>query len=180
MWQSWKVRAMPFCATACTGSPVMFSPAKMTSPAVGFSTLVIRLNTVGLAAPFGPMTARIFPASTLMSTASTATSAPKRRTNPLHSSSGIGCFLATGGARDLGLGVEATGQDAPDAFRGEHDEGDEYRSEDERPKIGDLRQFVLEKHEENAAKDRADQRAGPAHHHHDEDAARGQPEEQLG
>src|SRR5262249_31636725 len=28
------------------GEPVIFSPAKMTSPAVGFSTLVIRLNTV--------------------------------------------------------------------------------------------------------------------------------------
>src|SRR5580704_19226660 len=129
---------MPFCATTCTGSPVMFSPAKMTSPAVGFSTLVIRLNTVDLPAPFGPMTARIFPTSTLMSTASTATSAPKRRTNPLHSSSGIGCFLAAGRALGLGLAAEVAGQDAPDALGGKHDEGDENRSEDERPKIGEL------------------------------------------
>src|SRR5713101_6148058 len=130
MWQSWKVRAMPFCATACTGSPVMFSPAKMTSPAVGLSTAVIKLNMVDFPAPFGPMTARILPASRLMSTVSTATSAPKRRTKPLHSSSGIGCLVAGARARELGLGVEATGQEAPDALRGEHDERHEYGSED--------------------------------------------------
>src|SRR6516162_2144113 len=129
MWQSWKVRAIPFCATTCTGSPVIFSPAKMTSPVVGFSTLVIRLNTVDLPAPFGPMTARI----------STATSAPKRRTNPLHSSSGIGCLIAAGGARDDRLLLKACSHDAPNALRREHDEGDEDRSEDERPEVGHLR-----------------------------------------
>src|SRR4051812_34161585 len=137
---------MPRCATECTGSPVMLSPAKMTSPAVGLSTLVIRLNTVDLPAPFGPMTARTLPASRLMSTASTATSAPKRRTSPLHSSSGIGCFVAAARARDLGLGMQAAGQNAPDALRSEHDEENEYRSEDERPKIGDLRELMLEEH----------------------------------
>src|SRR5215472_5333686 len=173
MWQSWKVRAIPFCATTCTGSPVIFSPAKMTSPAVGFSTLVIRLNTVDLPAPFGPMTARIL-------TASTATSAPKRRTNPLHSSSGIGCLLAAGGARDDRLLLKARSHDAPNALRRQHDEGDEDRSEDERPEVGHLRQLMLHEHEEHATDDRADQRAGAAHHHHDEDAARDQPEEQLG
>src|SRR5215475_4502995 len=166
MWQSWKVRAIPFCATTCTGSPVIFSPAKMTSPAVGFSTLVIRLNTVDLPAPFGPMTARILPASRLMSTASTATSAPKRRTNPLHSSSGIGCLLAAGGARDDRLLLKARSHDAPNALRREHDEGDEDRSEDERPEVGHLRQLMLHEHEEHATDDRA--------------AARDQPEEQLG
>src|SRR5215472_3547724 len=130
MWQSWKVRAIPFCATTCTGSPVIFSPAKMTSPVVGFSTLVIRLNTVDLPAPFGPMTARILPASRLMSTASTATSAPKRRTNPLHSSSGIGGLRTAGGIGGRRLLLEARGQDSPDAFGGEHHEGDEDRAED--------------------------------------------------
>src|SRR5882724_6222931 len=143
---------MPRCATACTGSPVMTSPAKTTSPAVGFSTLVIRLNTVDLPAPFGPMTARILPASRLMSTASTATSAPKRRTNPLHSSSGIGCFVATSSrARELGPRLEAPGQDAPDALGREHDEDDEDRAEDERPEVGDLRQLMLQEYEEHAA-----------------------------
>src|SRR5258705_7278795 len=180
MWQSWKVRAMPRCATACTGSPVMLSPAKTTSPAVGFSTLVIRLNTVDLPAPFGPITARILPASRLMSTASTATSAPKRRTSPLHSSSGIRCLLAASRARGFGPGPEARGQDAPDALGREHDEGDEDRPEDERPEIRHLRQLMLDEHEEDAAHDGADQDAGSAHDHHDEDAARDQPEEQLG
>ncbi len=44
--------------------PVTSSPAKTTSPALGLSTLVIRLKTVDLPAPFGPMTARISPGST--------------------------------------------------------------------------------------------------------------------
>src|SRR5438552_7155092 len=120
---------MHFCATACTGRPVILSPAKMTSPAVGLSTLVIRLNMVDLPAPFGPMTARILPASRLMSTASTATSAPKRRTRPLHSSSGIGRFVARTRARRLGRGLQAACQQTPDALRREHDEGHEYGSE---------------------------------------------------
>src|SRR5215510_15019364 len=176
MWQSWKVRAIPFCATTCTGSPVIFSPAKMTSPAVGFSTLVIRLNTVDLPAPFGPMTARILPASRLMSTASTATSAPKRRTNPLHSSSGIGGLRGIGKRRLL---PEARSENAPDTLGGEHHEGDEDRAEDERPEVGDLRQLMLDEHEKNAADDRADERAGAADNHHDQHAPRHQPEEQL-
>ena len=56
------MRAIPFCATACTGSPVIFSPSKITSPAVGLSTLVIKLNRVDFPAPLGPITARIVPA----------------------------------------------------------------------------------------------------------------------
>src|SRR5215470_15480488 len=170
---------MPFCATACTGSPVMFSPAKITSPAVGFSTLVIRLNTVDLPAPFGPMTARILPASRRMSTASTATSAPNRRTRPLHSSSGIGGLRTARGIGNRGLLLEARGQNSPDALWGEHHEGAEDRAEDQRPELGELRELMLDEHEEHPADDRSDQRAGAAHHHHDQHAARDQPEEQL-
>ncbi len=44
--------------------PVMFSPANTTSPALGLSMLVIRLKTVDLPAPLGPITARISPGST--------------------------------------------------------------------------------------------------------------------
>src|SRR6202165_2371822 len=163
IWQRWKVRAMPFCATRYTGKPVMFSPAKTTSPAFGFSTLVIRLNSVDLPAPFGPMTARISPGSTCMSTASTATSAPNCRVSPLHSSSGM-----------------APSKKSQDSLREEHDEGDEDRAEDERPEIGHLRQLVLEEHEEQRPEHRADQRACAADHHHDEHMARGEPEEELG
>src|SRR5947209_6570684 len=158
----------------------MFSPAKMTSPAVGLSTLVIRLNMVDFPAPFGPMTARILPGSTLMSTASSATSAPKRRTRPLHSSSGIGRLFARVRARKIRHGFEAACQEPPDALGSKQDEGHEYGSKDERPKIGDLRELVLEEHEEHAAQDGPDQRSRPAHHHHDEHAAGDQPEEQFG
>ncbi len=46
---------------ACAGSPVMSSPAKRTLPTVGFTTPVMRWNSVVLPAPLGPMTARISP-----------------------------------------------------------------------------------------------------------------------
>src|SRR5262249_27223318 len=149
-------------------------------PAVGFSTLVIRLNTVDLPAPFGPMTARILPASRLMSTASTATSAPKRRTNPLHSSSGIGCLLATGRARDDRLLLKARGHGAPDALRREHDEGNEERPEKNAQEVGAPQHPIPHKHKKHPPDDGADQGAGPPHPHQEEDAARDQPEEQLG
>src|SRR5207302_6110055 len=162
IWHRWKVRAMPLRATRWTGKPVIFSPAKTTSPACGFSTLVIRLNSVDLPAPFGPMTARISPGSSCMSSASTAMSAPKRRVSPLHSSSGM-----------------ASSQKSQDSLREEHDEGDEDRAEDERPQVRHLRQLMLEEHEEQRAEHRADERARAADHHHDEHVAGSEPEEEL-
>src|SRR3954454_13426652 len=152
----------------------------MTCPALGLSTLVIRLKTVDLPAPLGPMTARISPGSTVRSKPSTATRAPNRRVSPLHSSSGTGCLLAAVGIRSRGLGPETGRQNAPDALRREHDERHENRAEDQRPQVGDLRQLMLQEDEGHAAEDRADQGAGAAHDHHDEDPARRQPEEQFG
>ena len=177
MWQSWKVRAMPFCATWCTGSPVMFA-GEDDLPALGLSTLVIRLKTVDLPAPLGPMTARISPGSTVRSKSSTATRAPNRRT--------AACIQVAAPAppcrrprRGRGLGRPAR-EHAPDALRREYDEGHEDGAEDERPQVGHLGELMLEEDEGHAAEDRADQRAGAAHDHHDEDAARGEPEEQFG
>src|SRR3989441_2891114 len=160
-WQRWKVRAIPFCATRCTGRPVISSPAKNTSPACGLSVLVMRLNTVDFPAPFGPITARISPGSSFRLTPSTATSAPKRRTSPRHSSSGI------------------FPEQTPETLGREQHERHEHRAEDERPEVGHLRKLVLEEHEEHRAEDRSDQRAGAADDHHDEHVARGEPEEQL-
>src|SRR5947207_5549363 len=160
-WQRWKVRAIPICATRCTGRPVIFSPAKNTSPAWGLSTLVMRLNTVDLPAPFGPITARVSPGSSARLTPSTATSAPKRRTRPRHSSSGI------------------FPDQAPDALGREQHERHEHRAEDERPEVGDLRKLVLEEDEEHAAEDRSYERAGATDHHHDEHVPRGEPEEEF-
>src|SRR5262245_53168898 len=148
--------------------PVMISPANTMVPASGRSTLVIRLKTVDLPAPLGPMMARISPGSTVISTSSTATSAPNRRVRPLHSSSGTGSLLAAAVGRHLGwLGPEPPGQNPPDALRREHDEDDEDRAEDERPQIGDLRQVMFEEDERDSAENRANQGAGPADDHHD-------------
>ena len=120
----------------------MVSPAKMTSPALGLSVLVIRLNRVDLPAPFGPMTARISPGSTVMSTWSTATSAPKRRTSPLHSSSGIGRLLAGGRIRRLGGFLGSGSVRMPQMPCGANiTKAMKIDAEDQRPEVGDLRQL---------------------------------------
>src|SRR5689334_23929158 len=110
------------------------------------------LNSVDLPAPFGPITARTSPGSIARSTASTATSPPKRRVRPRHSSSGTGRLRLA--ARPLGARVLS--YQAPDAFRRQHHERDEHGAEDQRPQLGRFRELVLQDEEEHATDDRAD------------------------
>ena len=76
---SWKVRTRPAAAIASGGRAVMSFPAKMMRPASGVWNPEIRLNSVVLPAPLGPITAVTPPSTTSRSTASTATSPPNRR-----------------------------------------------------------------------------------------------------
>ena len=57
----WNVRTRPRRTRSCIGTPVMSAPSKRTRPAVGGSVPVIRLNSVVLPAPFGPIRPRISP-----------------------------------------------------------------------------------------------------------------------
>src|SRR5215467_11661009 len=98
------------------------------------------LKSVDLPAPFGPITARTSPGSIARSTASTAMSPPKRRERPRHSSSGTGRLRLA--ARRLGARV--FGNQAPDAFRRQHYEGDEHGAEDQRPQLGRFRELMLQ------------------------------------
>src|SRR5262249_10550429 len=111
------------------------------------------LKSVDLPAPLGPITARASPGSTARSTASTATSPPKRRESERHSSSGTGRLrLAARGPCS-----RVFPHQTPDALGRQHHEGDEHGAEDERPELGDFRKLVLENQKEHAADDRADQ-----------------------
>ena len=56
---------------------VTSSPSNMMRPDVGVRKPLIRLKNVVLPAPFGPMTARSSPGSTVIDTSSTATRLPK-------------------------------------------------------------------------------------------------------
>ena len=71
------------------GGVVMVSPAKITSPALGLMTLVIRLNKVDLPAPFGPISPRISPSLTPIEMSALARMPPKRTVSASVSSSAL-------------------------------------------------------------------------------------------
>ena len=84
---SWKVRTRPAAAICSGGRAVMSSPANTMRPAFGVWNPEIRLNSVVLPAPFGPITAVTPPSATSRSTASTATRPPNRRVTPCRDNS---------------------------------------------------------------------------------------------
>ena len=67
---------MPSRERACGGIAVMSEPSNTMRPVVGATSPVIRLNSVVLPAPLGPITASASPPSTARLTLSTALSAP--------------------------------------------------------------------------------------------------------
>src|SRR5438046_3685552 len=75
----WNERTMPRRKTAGEARPVMSHPLNMIIPVVGTRAPVIRLNSVVLPAPFGPMIERTSPCSMLRLTRFTAARPPKRR-----------------------------------------------------------------------------------------------------
>src|SRR5262249_41454578 len=87
----------------CSGSAVMRSPRKCTSPAVGSSAPVSRLMSVVLPAPLGPISAWRAPEAMARLTASTATSAPKRRVRFVVASAGVAglCSCERAGGREF-------------------------------------------------------------------------------
>ena len=78
----WYVRATPSAVTWCGGSPWIGCPAKRMAPAVTGKTPVMRLNSVVLPAPFGPMTATSWPRATEKDTLFTARRPPKLLLTP--------------------------------------------------------------------------------------------------
>src|ERR1700733_10716113 len=75
----WNERPMPPMQRARGGVRVMSLPSKCTVPVSGRSTPVMRLNSVDLPAPFGPMMPSASPRATSSATPSTALSEPNDR-----------------------------------------------------------------------------------------------------
>ena len=73
----WNVRAMPLFVILCGARPEILSPSKTISPESTWKIPVIRLKTVVLPAPFGPITLTISPSSTCRSSSLTTLSPPK-------------------------------------------------------------------------------------------------------
>ncbi len=78
----WNERPIPARARRQDGQPATSAPCRCRRPPVGGSSPASRLVRVDLPAPFGPITACNSPTFSAMSTASTATRAPKRRVSP--------------------------------------------------------------------------------------------------
>src|SRR2546427_1080338 len=68
---------MPACATRYAGRPPISAPRKRTEPALGLSAPAMRLNTVLLPEPLGPIRPRISPSATSNETLLTAVKPPK-------------------------------------------------------------------------------------------------------
>src|SRR5689334_1667889 len=124
----------------------MSRPSTTTRPAVGCRWPVMRLNSVDLPAPFGPITAAISPSATARSTSLTARKPPNDLDRPFTSSTlhldagdfgtawlGIP-YLRTGGAPSLPPQPGKAGRQAADDAAGEDEQQDEQdRTENERP-----------------------------------------------
>src|SRR3989441_7395386 len=68
---------MPACATRYAARPPISAPRKRTEPALGLSAPAMRLNTVLLPEPLGPIRPRISPSATSNETLLTAVKPPK-------------------------------------------------------------------------------------------------------
>src|SRR3954447_23172859 len=82
----WDERPSPMPQIRCGAMPVMSRPSSVTRPVSGCRCPVIRLNSVDLPAPFGPITAAICPVSTLRLTSLTARKPAKDFDSPTISS----------------------------------------------------------------------------------------------
>src|SRR3954447_6332404 len=73
----WKVRAIPRAVIWCASRPTMLRPSKRMSPESGRYRPVMRLKSVVLPAPLGPITLTISPSSTCRSSSEMTCRPPK-------------------------------------------------------------------------------------------------------
>ena len=89
LFTTWKVRAMPRWQRSAAGSLVTSSPSNQIEPCVGGSTPAIRLNSVDLPAPLGPISPTISPRPTEIEMSLLAIRPEKRCQTPRVSSKGV-------------------------------------------------------------------------------------------
>jgi hypothetical protein len=99
----WNVRATPRWTISCDGSPLISLPSNRIVPLSRATSPVIRLNSVVLPEPFGPITLTSSPAVTVRSIPSAAATPPNRFVSPSISSSG-----RAAAAPDFGVAQESS------------------------------------------------------------------------
>src|SRR6185437_7535318 len=169
----WNERPMPMPQMRCGGMPVISRPSSSTRPAVGGRWPVMRLNSVDLPAPFGPMTAAICPAATARSTSATARKPAKDLLSPCTSSTGA----PPGPASQPPYACNETADDAAGEDEKQHQQDD---AEHERPVFrvgGDL---VVEQNERSGADHGPPEMLHAAEDGHDHHFGRFRPVDEIG
>src|SRR5579871_3668677 len=169
----WNERPSPIPQILYGATPVTSRPLTRTRPAVGCRWPVIRLNSVDLPAPFGPITAAISPSATARSTSDTARKPPKDFERPRTSSKLTPSCLAAK-PRD------ASRQTADNSAGEDEQQDQKYDPEHERPVLGVGRDLLIEQYERRGADHRSPEVIDAAENGHDHHLGRFRPVDEVG
>src|SRR6185312_3467160 len=169
----WNERPSPMPQILCGATPVTSRPLTCTLPAVGRRWPVIRLNSVDLPAPFGPITAAISPSATARSTSETARKPANDLERP-RTSSIAACSL-------LAAKPSCAADQPADDPAGEGEQQDEKDgAEHERPIFGVGRDLLVEQHQRGGANHRSPEMIDAAEDGHDHHFGRFRPIDEVG
>src|ERR1700675_2329620 len=163
MFVRWNERPMPMRQRSCGAMPVTSRFLKTTRRVSGLTWPVMRLNSVVLPAPLGPMMALIEPVGTVKLTPSTAWKPPKLLRTSRTSSMRAPLALEPGGEERNGA-REPAGED--------EEQGDEDDAEDERPVLRVGHDLLVQPEQHEGAEGGAEEGPHAAEQRHDQDLGR--------
>src|SRR5947207_14068554 len=166
----WNERPMPRPQRSCGAMPVISRSLKRTLPASALRCPVMRLKSVVLPAPLGPMMALIEPRGTLKLTRVTAWKPPKLLLRS-RTSSNLSPPSETA-RRRLQCARDAAGED--------EEQHDKDGAEDERPVLRVGNDLLVQPDENESAEGGADEGAHAAEERPDQDLGRRRPARELG
>ncbi len=151
-WLIWNVRARPRRARTVWLTLVISSPLSSTRPEFGFSAPVMRLTSVVLPAPFGPISARRAPRCGVRLTSRVTGSAPKRGWGPPPV---LAFALRRSRPEPLEIFAGVFEQPEQAAARKQHDQH-QHEADAELPeRRRQFREVILQHHVDHGAKERA-------------------------
>src|SRR5262245_37758067 len=166
----WKERPTPSRQRSCGAMPVTSRPLSITWPRSGRRWPVIRLKSVVLPAPLGPMMAPMLPVGASRLTPPTATKPSKTLTRSRTSSTGH-----LGAARTTEEPREDHADGAGDAAGEAEQEHDQHGAEHERPVLGVRDDLLVQEDQDEDADARAEEGAHPPEQGHDQHLGRLDP-----
>ena len=178
---------MPRCARRRAGARVMSRPNSAIDPLSGTSSPVIRLKSVVLPAPLGPMISRRSPGSTTRSTLAVTRRPPNDLLSALTVSAVMGCApRPAAAAHPLRRARTHCRAGAPQPHRARHqalrheaDDENENEAKDEVPTLDVGADHVLHDDDDGRAEDGPEQSGAAAGDHHQQRFRRGRQRADL-